>query len=62
MRIGPAFILLALRATTAAAQAPAPVAYPPFALERTEQRPLDVPVNNEHYLLSIAPLRNAFWP
>ena len=54
MRLGPALVVLALAAATAVAQAPAPAAYPPFALERTEQRPLDAPVNNQHYLLSIA--------
>lgn len=44
-----------------AASAPAAVvadgagaaAYPPFALERTQQRPLEASVNNQHYLLSV---------
>ena len=55
MRFGPALVLAAVVSTATAAQAPAaPPAYPPFTLERTEQRPLDAPVNNEHYLLSIA--------
>jgi uncharacterized protein len=54
MSFVPARVLVALAAATAAPQAPAHPAHPPFTLERTEQRPLDAPVNNQHYLLSIA--------
>jgi enterochelin esterase-like enzyme len=55
MRFGLTLALVALAAAPVAAQAPPlPAAHPPFTLERTEQLPLDVPVNNEHYLLSIA--------
>ena len=55
MRLGLTLALVTLAAAPVAAQAPPlPAAHPPFALERTEQLPLDVPVNNEHYLLSIA--------
>ena len=55
MRFAPALVLAVLVSTTAAAQSPAvPAAYAPFTLERTEQRPLEAGVNNEHYLLSIA--------
>jgi len=52
MRFGLACTVLALAANTATAQTPVP--HRPFTLERTEQRPLDAPVNNQHYLLSIA--------
>jgi len=54
MRFGSALVFLVFVATPAVAQAPPAAARPPFTLERTEQRPLDSPVNNEHYLLSIA--------
>jgi uncharacterized protein len=55
IRFGPAVVLAAVVSTSTAAQSPAASpAYPPFTLERTEQRLLDAPVNNEHYLLSIA--------
>ena len=55
MRFGLTLALVTLAAAPVAAQAPPlPAAHPPFTLERTEQLPLDVPVNNEHYLLSIA--------
>jgi uncharacterized protein len=46
--------LAVLAAAPAPAPTRAPAARPPFTLERTEQRPLDAPVNNQHYLLSIA--------
>jgi len=49
MRLGLTLAFVTLAAAPVAAQAPAlPAAHPPFTLERTEQRPLDVPVNNEH--------------
>jgi uncharacterized protein len=55
MRFGPALVFAAFAAATATAQtSAAPAPYPPFTLERTEQRPLDAAINNEHYLLSIA--------
>jgi hypothetical protein len=55
MRLGLTLAFVTLAAAPVAAQAPPlPAAHSPFTLERTEHRPLDVPVNNEHYLLSIA--------
>jgi hypothetical protein len=53
MRFSPAMLLAPLVSTSAAAQSPAALAaYPPFTLERTEQRLFEAAVNNEHYLPS----------